>query len=183
MNNIKYLGVPLLVPPGGSLPSKGDTVKLLHGYNGGSLRGFQGLASICCSVLILTIPITFIITITTTFAQVSNGCYGENGCSEKEKKCFVFVLTTEWRAGGLPLASQKMIRRRIEEAKKMHSAFVKRCRTPHQQDDFLNKMKETLQLGVENYSQKIHSDTSISQELRNSKVATMDDYFGVNATR
>ena len=56
MNNLKYLGVPLLVPPGGSLPSKGDTVKLLYGYNGGSLRGYQGLVSICCSVLIFNHP-------------------------------------------------------------------------------------------------------------------------------
>ena len=48
---------------------------------------------------------------------------------------------------------------------------------------FSDKMKKTFQLGVENYSQKIHSDTTISQELKNAKVATMDDYFGVNATR
>ena len=114
---------------------------------------------------------------------MSDGCFGENGCSEKEKKCFVFVPMSEWRSGGLPLTSQKMIHRRIEDAKKMYTAFAKRCRTAQQQGDFLNKMKETLQLGVENYSQKIHSDTSINQELRNAKVATMDDYFGVNATR
>ena len=36
MNDIQYLGVPLLVPPAGFLPSKGDTVKLLHGYNWGT---------------------------------------------------------------------------------------------------------------------------------------------------
>ena len=56
MNDIKYLGVPLLAPPAGVLPSKGDTVKLLYGYNGGNLKGFQGLDSICCSVINLNHP-------------------------------------------------------------------------------------------------------------------------------
>ena len=95
----------------------------------------------------------------------------------------MFVLTREWRAGGLPLTSEKIIRRRIEDAKKMHSAFIKKSRTVKQQSDFLNSMKETLQLGVENYSEVISADSSISQELRREKVATMEDYFGVNATR
>ena len=52
MNDIKYLGVPILEPPAGFLPSKEDTVKFLHGYNGGSIRGYQGLGSICCLVII-----------------------------------------------------------------------------------------------------------------------------------
>ena len=76
-----------------------------------------------------------------------------------------------------------MIRRRIEDAKKMQSAFVKRSRTGEQQAVFLHSMSETLQLGVENYSEKISADISISQEARRAKIATMEDYLGLGATR
>ena len=114
---------------------------------------------------------------------MSHGCFGKNGCWNKDNKCFAFILTTEWRSGGLPLTSEEMIRRRIEDAKKMQAAFGKRSRTAHQQAVFLNSMGETLKLGVENYTEKINADISISQEARRAKIATMDDYFGAGATR
>ena len=81
------------------------------------------------------------------------------------------------------MTSEKIIRLRIENAKTIHSDFVRRSRTADQQENFLEKMREPLQLGAENYVEKIWADSSISQEERRVKIDIMDDYFGEVATR
>ena len=150
---------PLQSPPPRSLPSEADLIRLLHGQSPKNCK------------------------VTKRKAICSEG----GGCQERGEDCVLFKMKNSWTEKGLPL------KERDEDIVKVVSKVKERLRKLQKN---LKKMGEeekqrhaeifsgtTVNLGPANIREKIKSQWHLPTRLKNSLLATVEDYLGTRASR
>lgn len=163
MDEIRFLGRPISVLEEDHLPSKGDILCFLYGYQGNNLNGFKGISSISSSV--------------------KTGCRGHGGCVAKEKKCFLYLVTELWQKAGFPLLEDKYIIQTVEGVKVLHLNMIKKSRSEMEKENLNKVMLETVNFAPPNYVERIKCDIFLSPVDKTTKVEVLQDYIGIAATR
>ena len=158
----RYIGVPLLAVPPGSLASRSEVLRIIFSYNGGNMRGFR-FTNMHCKLN----------TAGTTCSDP------EEGCIAKGDLCIYRRIKAGWDI--FPCISDLAAIRKIERLKARYDICVIQRGEDKQQT--IEELATTFNFEAPDFETQIKSDRALSPEEKDQKLQVLMDYIGPEATR
>ena len=116
----------------------------------------------------------------------SASCAEEGGCQTTGNPCFLYKLKEAWIKANFPIVKDTIILKKILQLKKEYQErkWREARMTPEESADYRDYMEATtFNLSIPAWREEIRQDMLLTDEEREAKVATLEDFIGDEATR
>ena len=172
---LPWIGQPLLAIPTTTLATKSTLLRGLYGHFGGDLRRFRTVAkggsALHCKLQQVD--------------RMMASCGEEGMCETTGTPCLLAKVKVAWKMANFPTVKDVTIIKYIVDIKEDYRVKRKHEQrfTPEESTEYINSLESTFNIAIPAWREEIGQDMLLTEEEREAKVATLEDFIGNQASR